>query len=164
MMWDLKTTETILGMRTRLSVSIDMLKEGGDEYVKHLASDAYREIQQMAYSYAAELHIEDMVFRWEVEEVPDLDLKVHTLRARWEPSTHGVLMLGGDMDGQRFQIDKDTLRKHPIRVARAVDTGKLWGTSGEDPVPSAVLPSSVVLYHWSGWEDAERIWTYTLAT
>lgn len=162
MIWDLKTTQAILGMRTVFRVEVDVLTAGGDQYVKFLAGKCFQEIQEMAYSYAAELSIEDMVYRWDVDELPGTQVKVHTLRTRWEPATTGVLMIGGDLDGQRFSVEPDNLRKSPIRVARALDTEKLWGTAGTDPLPPAADPLSVAEYLWSGWDDSRRLWTYSI--
>jgi hypothetical protein len=162
MIWDLKTTQAILGMRTVFRVEVDALRAGGEEYVKFLAGKCYREIQEMAYSYAAELNIEDMVYRWDVDELPGTQERVHTLRTRWEPATNTVLMHGGEMDGQVFGVDRDALRRFPIRVAKSVDSGKLWGTTGDDPLPPVADPDSVLSYEWSGWEDSRGLWVYSL--
>lgn len=162
MIWDLDTTKAILGMRTVFRVEVDALTAGGEDYVKFLAGKCYQEIQEMAYSYAAELSIEDMVYRWDVDELPGTNVRVHTLRTRWEPATTNVLMSGGPLDGQLFGVDKETLRRFPIRVARSVDSGKLWGTSGDDPLPTAADPDSVLAYEWSGWEDSRRVWVYAI--
>lgn len=163
MIWDRKTTQAIERMRAQYSVSTEALTAGGDEYVKSLAGKLCNEIQEMAYTYAAELAIEDFVFSWDVSAIPATSAKVHVLRARWEPATTTVLMVGGDLDGKEFTVERETLRKFPVRVARALDTDKLWGTSGPDPLPTAADPNSVISYEWSGWEDARRIWVYEVS-
>lgn len=162
MRWDLKTTQAIMRMRTVFRAEVDALAAGGEEYVKFLADKCYREIQEMAYSYAAELDIQDMVYRWDVDELPGTMQKVHTLRTRWEPSTTAVLMVGGEMEGQVFSVEAETLRRFPIRVARALDTGKVWGTSGDDPLPTAANVANIDHYVWNGWEESRRLWVYEL--
>ena len=49
MIWDLKTTQAILGMRTVFRVEVDALQAGGEDYVKFLAGKCYREIQEMMW-------------------------------------------------------------------------------------------------------------------
>lgn len=163
MIWDLNATQAILRMRAVVRLSEDAVKAGGDEYIKFVAEKLYYEIQEMAYSFAAELNSEDMVYRRDEDvELPGTNVVVHTLRARWEPATTNVLMQGGELDGQVFGVDASQLRRFPIRVAKSVDSGKLWGTAGDDPLPPAADPITEVAYKWSGWDESRRLWVYSM--
>lgn len=161
MIWDMKAIVAIGRLRTVAGVSTEHLARGGDELVKAVADKLYRELQEMAYTHAAELALEDIVFSWDEPETGSFS-GMRRLRARWEPATTGVRMLGGPLNGTLVQVPKSQLRRFPIRVAQAPDTGRLWGTCGDDEIPEAITAAKVLEYQWTGWDDAEGVWIYSL--
>lgn len=157
MIWELPQLRMIQHYGAQLAVSPDALKLGKDAYVVALAQKLYQQVQDMAWTLAAELDIEDMHFTWSEPPAPEFgDLRF--LRARWRPESKQVLFRNGPLEGKRLTVAPEVLAGERIMAMEGMDA-PLWNPSGP---AEEKLPTWEVEYRLDGWDEESRSWVYAI--
>ena len=153
--WTLRQIDQARGLRGRLYVWDDVIRQHEDEVMGATRGELAEALKQMAHPFAIDIHEGDLEFTtWRDETVP-FAVRVD---CRWNPTTNACEMRGGPRDGEVWA------NQHPGEPLKfAVLESTPWYAADDTTEADAALTTRTVVYVLAGWSETHRRWVYEVA-